>query len=154
MLFVDIALASLPQKNIDEIIEQYSQDKEVEYIHLPRLLIWAGIAQMKASKAAEIGRNINDLRILLLDCCRNGRCKKFRKKVKQLTQNGCQAFAKMKDSDEDILMIVEGDAEKISEIAAFIIGKRSCKFMQIKGNFNTQDIHVVIDDVRNMQVKA
>lgn len=85
MLFVGIACASLAQKNVDEIIEQYSQDKEVEYIHLPWLLIQAGFAQTKASKAAEIGRNINDLRILLLDCCRNGRCKKFRKKVKQLT---------------------------------------------------------------------
>ncbi|WP_277072046.1 DUF4252 domain-containing protein [Segatella oulorum] len=154
MLFVGIALASLAQKNVDEIIEQYSQDKEVEYIHLPRLLIWAGIAQMKASKAAEIACNINDLRILLLDCCRNRKRKKSREKVEQLMQNGYQVFAKMKSSDGDILMIVEGDAEKISEIAAFIIGKRSCKFMQIKGNFNTQDIHVVVDDVRNMQVKA
>ena len=121
---------------------------------MPRLLIWAGIAQMKASKAAQMARNINNLRILLLDCCRNGKCKKFRKKVEQLTQNGYQVFAKMKYSDEDLLMIVEDDAEKISEIAAFIIGKRSCKFMQIKGNFNTRDIHVVVDDVRNMQVKA
>ena len=154
MLFVGIVLASLAQKNVDEIIEQYSQDKEVEYIHLPRLLIWAGFAQTKASKAAEIARNINDLRILLLDCCRNRKRKKSREKVEQLTQNVYQAFAKMKDSDEDILMIAEGDAGEISEIAAFIIGKRSCKFMQIKGNFNTQDIHVVIDDVRNMQVKA
>ena len=122
----------------------------MEYIHLPRLLIQAGFAQMKASKAAEMARNINDLRILLLDCCRNGKRKKSREKVKQLTQNGYQAFAKMKSSDEDILMIVEGDAEKISEIAAFMIGKRGCKFMQIKGNFNTQDLHVVVDDVRNM----
>ena len=154
MLFVGIALASLPQKNVDEIIEQYSQDKEVEYIHLPRLLIQAGFAQMKASKAAEMARNINDLRILLLDCCRNRKRKKSREKVEQLTQNGYQAFAKMKSSDEDILMIAEGDAEKISEIAAFIIGKRGCKFIQIKGNFNTQDIHVVVDDVCNMQVKA
>ena len=81
MLFVDIALASLAQKNVDEIIEQYSQDKEVEYIHLPRLLIQAGIAQMKASKAAQMACNINYLGILLLDCCRNGKCKKFRKKV-------------------------------------------------------------------------
>ena len=154
MLFVGIARASLPQKNVDEIIEQYSQDKEVEYIHLPRLLIWAGIAQMKASKAAEMARNINDLRILLLDCCRNRKRKKSREKVEQLMQNGYQAFVKMKSSDEDILMIAEGNAEKISEMAAFIIGKRSCKFMQIKGNFNTQDIHAVVDDVRNMQVKA
>ena len=82
MLFVGIARASLPQKNVDEIIEQYSQDKEVEYIHLPRLLISAGIAQMKASKAAEMARNINDLRILLLDCCRNRKRKKSREKVK------------------------------------------------------------------------
>ena len=154
MLFVGIALALLAQKNIDEIIEQYSQDKEVEYIHLSRLLIWAGIAQMKASKAAEIARNINDLRILLLDCCRNRKRKKSREKVEQLTQNGYQAFARMKSSDEDILMIAEGDTGEISEIAAFMIEKRGCKFMQIKGNFNTQDIHVVIDDVRNMQVKA
>ena len=85
MLFVDIALASLAQKNVDEIIEQYSQDKEVEFIRLPRLLIWAGIAQMKASKAAEMARNINDLRILLLDCCRNRKRKKSREKVEQLT---------------------------------------------------------------------
>ena len=154
MLFVGIARASLAQKNVDEIIEQYSQDKEVEYIHLPRLLIQAGFAQMKASKAAEMACNINDLRILLLDCCRNRERKKSREKVEQLMQNGYQAFAKMKDSDEDILMIVEGDTEKISEMAAFMIGKQSCKFMQIKGNFNTQDIHVVVDDVRNMQVKA
>lgn len=109
---------------------------------------------MKASKAAQMARNINYLGILLLDCCRNRKRKKFRKKVEQLTQNGYQVFTKMKSSDEDILMIAEGDAEKISEIAAFIIGKRGCKFMQIKGNFNTQDIHAVIDDVRNMQVKA
>lgn len=154
MLFVGIALVSLAQKNVDEIIEQYSQDKEVEYIHLPWLLIQAGFAQTKASKAAEMARNINDLRILLLDCCRNKKRKKSRKKVEQLTQNGYQVFAKMKSSDEDILMIAEGDAEKISEIAAFMIEKRGCKFMQIKGNFNTQDIHVVVDDVRNMQVKA
>ena len=60
----------------------------------------------------------------------------------------------MKDSDEDILMIVEGDTEKVSEMAAFMIGKQSCKFMQIKGNFNTQNIHAVVDNVRNMQVKA
>ena len=126
----------------------------MEYIHLPRLLIWAGIAQMKASKAAEMVRNINYLGILLLDCCRNGKRKKSREKVEQLTQNGYQVFAKMKYSDEDLLMIVEDDAEKISEIAAFMIEKRGCKFMQIKGNFNTQDIHVVVDDVRNMQVKA
>ena len=150
MLLVGIALASLAQKNVDEIIEQYSQDKEVEYIHLPRLLIWAGIAQMKASKAAEMPRNINGLRILLLDCCRNRKRKKSREKVEQLMQNGYQAFAKMKDSDEDILMIAEGDAGEISEMAAFMIGKRGCKFMQIKGNFNTQDIHAVVDDVRNM----
>ena len=122
----------------------------MECIHLPRLLIQAGIAQMKASKAAQMARNINAPRILLLDCCGNRKRKKSREKVEQLTQNGYQAFAKMKSSDGDILMIVEGDAEKISEIAAFIIGKRSCKFMQIKGNFNTQDIHVVVDDVRNM----
>ena len=82
MLFFGIARASLAQKNVDEIIEQYSQDKEVEYIHLPRLLIQAGFAQMKASKAAEMVRNINDLRILLLDCCRNRKRKKSREKVK------------------------------------------------------------------------
>lgn len=81
MLFVGIARASLAQKNVDEIIEQYSQDKEVEYIHLPWLLIRAGIAQMKASKAAQMARNINDLRILLLDCCRNRKRKKSREKV-------------------------------------------------------------------------
>ena len=109
---------------------------------------------MKASKAAQIARNINDFRILLLDCCRNRKHKKSREKVEQLTQNRYQAFARMKSSDEDILMIAEGDAEKISEIAAFMIEKRGCKFMQIKGNFNIQDIHVVVDDVRNMQVKA
>lgn len=154
MLFVGIALVSLTQKNVDEIIEQYSQDKEVGHIHLPRLLIQAGIAQMKASKAAQMARNINYLGILLLDCCRNRKRKKSREKVEQLTQNGYQAFAKMKSSDGDILMIADGDAEKISEIAAFMIEKRGCKFMQIKGNFNTQDIHVVVDDVRNMQVKA
>ena len=132
MLFVDIALASLAQKNVDEIIEQYSQDKEAKYIHLPRPLIRAGIAQMKASKAAEMPRNINDLHILLLDCCRNRKRKKSREKVEQLTQNGYQAFAKMKDSDENILMIVEGDTEKISEVAVFMIGKRSCKFCKLK----------------------
>ena len=82
MLFVGIALASLAQKNVDEIIEQYSQDKEVEYIHLPRLLTQAGIAQMKASKAAQMACNINGLRILLLDCCRNRKRKKSREKVK------------------------------------------------------------------------
>lgn len=109
---------------------------------------------MKASKAAQMARNINYLGILLLDCCQNGKRKKSREKVEQLRQNGYQAFAKMKSSDEDILMIAEGDAEKISEITAFMIEKRSCKFMQIKGNFNTQDIHAVVDDVRNMQVKA
>ena len=109
---------------------------------------------MKASKAAQMARNINDLRILLLDCCRNRKRKKPREKVEQLTQNGYQAFAKMKSSDEDILMIAEGDAKKISEIGAFIIGKWACKFMQIKGNFNIQDIHAVVDCVRNMQVKA
>ena len=154
MLFVGIARASLAQKNVDEIIEQYSQDKEVEYIRLPRLLIRAGIAQMKTSKAAQMARNINAPRILLLDCCQNRKRKKSREKVEQLMQNGYQAFAKMKSSDEDILMIVEGDAEKISEIAAFMNGKGGCKFMQIKGNFNIQDIHVVVDCVRNMQVKA
>lgn len=82
MLFFGIARASLAQKNVDEIIEQYSQDKEVEYIHLPRLLIQAGFAQTKASKVAEMARNINDLRILLLDCCRNRKRKKSREKVK------------------------------------------------------------------------
>ena len=81
MLFVGIALASLAQKNVDEIIEQYSQDKEVEYIRLLRLLIQADIAQMKASKAAQVARNINDFRILLLDCCRNRKRKKSREKV-------------------------------------------------------------------------
>ena len=101
-----------------------------------------------------MARNINDLRILLLACCRNRKRKKSREKVEQLTQNGYQAFTKMKSSDGDILMIAEGDAEKISEIAAFMIGKRGYKFMQIKGNFNIQDIHVVVDDVRNMQLKA
>ena len=126
----------------------------MEFIRLPRLLIRAGIAQMKTSKAAQMARNINGLRILLLACCRNRKCKKSREKVEQLMQNGYQAFARMKSSDKDILMIIEGDAEKISEIAAFMIGKRSCKFMQIKGNFNIQDIHVVVDGVCNMQVKA
>lgn len=150
MLSVGIARASLVQKNVDEIIEQYSQDKEVEYICLPRLLIQAGIVQMKASKAAGMARNINAPRILRLDCCRNRKRKKSCEKMKQLTQNGYQAFAKMKSSDEDILMIAEGDAEKISEIGAFMNGKRGCKFMQIKGNFNIQDIHAVVDDVRNM----
>ena len=56
-------------------------------------------------------------------------------------------------ADDDSLVGLadaKGDAEKISEIAAFMIGKRSCKLMQIKGNFNIQDIHVVVDDVRNM----
>lgn len=78
----------------------------MEFIRLPRLLIQAGIVQMKVSKAAGMARNINDLRILLLDCCRNRKRKKSCEKMKQLTQNGYQAFAKMKSSDEDILMIV------------------------------------------------
>ena len=117
---------------------------------MPRLLIRADIEQIKASKAAGMARNINAPHILLLDCCRNRKRKKSREKVEQLTQNGYQAFTKMKSSDEDILMIAEGDAEKISEIGAFMNGKRGCKFMQIKGNFNIQDIHAVVDDVRNM----
>ena len=79
MLFIGIALTSLAQKNVDEIIDQYSRDKEVQYIHLPRLLIQAGVAQMKTSKTTDVARNINDLRILLLDNCRNGKRKKFRK---------------------------------------------------------------------------
>ena len=102
MLFIGIALTSLAQKNVDEIIDQYSRDKEVQYIHLPRLLIQAGVAQMKTSKTTDVARNINDLRILLLDNCRNGKRKKFRKKVERLTQNGYQEFAKMKDADDDI----------------------------------------------------
>ncbi len=44
MLFIGITLTSLAQKNVDEIIDQYSRDKEVQYIHLPRLLIQAGVA--------------------------------------------------------------------------------------------------------------
>ncbi len=150
MLFIGIALTSLAQKNVDEIIDQYSRDKEVQYIHLPRLLIQAGVAQMKTSKTTDVARNINDLRILLLDHCRNGKRKKFRKKVEQLTQNGYQEFAKMKDSDDDILIIAQGNTEKISEIAALVTGKEGCKFLQIKGNFNTKDINAVVDDVLNM----
>lgn len=150
MLFIGIALTSLAQKNVDEIIDQYSRDKEVQYIHLPRLLIQAGVAQMKTSKTTDVARNINDLRILLLDNCRNGKRKKFRKKVERLTQNGYQEFAKMKDADDDILFIAQGNTEKISEIAALVTGKEGCKFLQIKGNFNTKDINAVVDDVLNM----
>ena len=97
-----------------------------------------------------MARNINDLRILLLDNCRNGKRKKFRKKVEQLTQNGYQEFAKMKDADDDILIIAQGNTEKISEIAALVTGKEGCKFLQIKGNFNTKDINAVVDDVLSM----
>ena len=59
-------------------------------------------------------------------------------------------FAKMKDADDDILIIAQGNTEKISEIAALVTGKEGCKFLQIKGNFNTKDINAVVDDVLSM----
>ena len=143
--------AMFAQNNTDELISQYSKDKHVQYLRVPQFLLKAALTKLKSADAIELAQQVKGVRILMLDNCGRHKRNSFRKDVNNLLTKGYQEFAKLKDADNDILVLAKGDEKLITEIGVLMTGEKGCKFAQITGEMNPKDISAMVETVMDMQ---
>ena len=142
--------ARFAQNNTDELISQYSKDKHVQYLRVPQFLLKAALTKLKSADAIELAQQVKGVRVLMLDNCGRHKRNSFRKDVNNLLAKGYQEFAKLKDADNDILVLAKGDEKLITEIGVLMTGEKGCKFAQITGEMNPKDISAMVETVMDM----
>jgi len=142
-----LSTALFAQKSIDALFEKYGgKDGFVTVTINGNLLALA--AALDEDEDSDIPRNITSIRILAEEEEFNGKVENFHDLViKDIDLSKYEEFMRIKESNQDVRMLVKTEGDKFSEFL-LIVGGEDNALIQIKGNMTLKEAKKFADNAK------
>ena len=116
MFTTQLACAQQAQK----VFDAFRSEKKAEYTSVPGALMSLAGSKVKDNNVAAVLKEVKSARILRLGDCKKRTRKKFAKQVAELSKDGYEEYARTKQGDSDVLVMIKKDDEMISETTSHV----------------------------------
>lgn len=125
-------------RDIDKIFSVFSKEAEADNVRLGKFAMAFIKPATLGKENSEFMKRISSLQILdLTDCSRDVK-RRFEEQVKDIEKEGYDVLMRIKNNDDDILIMSKSKKDKIKELV--IIEKSDPSIIRMKGNFRISDL--------------
>ena len=145
MLLVAFATQFACAQQAQKIFEAFRSEKKAEYTSVPGVLMALAGNKVKDNNVAAVLKEVKSARVLRLGNCKKRTRKKFAEQVAALTKEGYEEYARTKEGDSDVLVMIKKDDELIHEIITCVYSDSNCVGVLVKGDINPEDLGAIVD---------
>lgn len=124
-----------------ELFDEFRSENGVEYVKVPRFLLWFGTGYTKV-KGVKIPGRISGVRVLDLDGCSSKVKARFDSRVKALADSVPELLVRAKDDDGLTLVWADGDEKKIKKL--YVVSDRD--LVELSGSFSREKIERMMNE--------
>ena len=139
MLLVAFATQFACAQQAQKVFDAFRSEKKAEYTSVPGVLMALAGDKVKDNNVAAVLKEVKSARVLRLGNCKKRTRKKFAQQVAALSKEGYEEYARTKQGDSDLLVMIKKDDELISEIITCVYSDSNCVGVLVKGNINVGD---------------
>lgn len=145
MLLVVFATQFACAQQAQKIFEAFRSEKKAEYTSVPGVLMSLAGGKVKDNNVAAVLKEVKSARVLRLGNCKKRTRKKFAEQVAALSKEGYEEYARTKQGDSDVLVMIKKDDELVHEIVMSVYSDSSCMGVLVKGDINPEDLGAIVD---------
>lgn len=145
MLLVVFATQFACAQQAQKIFEAFRSEKKAEYTSVPGVLMSLAGGKVKDNNVAAVLKEVKSARVLRLGNCKKRTRKKFVEQVAALSKEGYEEYARTKQGDSDVLVMIKKDDELVHEIVTCVYSDSSCMGVLVKGDINPEDLGAIVD---------
>ena len=145
MLLVVFATQLACAQQAQKIFEAFRSEKKAEYTSVPGALMSLAGSKVKDNNVAAVLKEVKSARVLRLGNCKKRTRKKFANQIAALSKDGYEEYARTKQGDSDVLVMIKKDDELIHEIITCVYSENNCVGVLVKGDINPEDLGAIVD---------
>jgi len=138
ILFVSVVTITMYGQDIDKIFSSFSKVAKADNVHIGKFAMSFVKFGAIGNNDADFVRKINSLQVLDLSDCNMDIKRKFADQISKCNMNGYEMLMRVKDDEDDVLIMAKSKKEKIKEF--IIIEKGDPAIIRMKGNFSMSDL--------------
>lgn len=145
MLLVVFATQFACAQQAQKVFDAFRSEKKAEYTSIPGALMSLAGSKVKDNNVAAVLKEVKSARVLRLGNCKKRTRKKFAEQVVGLNKEGYEEYARTKQGDSDVLVMIKKDDELVHEIVTCVYSDSSCMGVLVKGDINPEDLSAIVD---------
>lgn len=145
MLLVAFATQFACAQQAQKVFDAFRSEKKAEYTSIPGALMSLAGSKVKDNNVAAVLKEVKSARVLRLGNCKKRTRKKFVEQVAGLNKEGYEEYARTKQGDSDVLVMIKKDDELVHEIVTCVYSDSSCMGVLVKGDINPEDLGAIVD---------
>lgn len=145
MLLVVFATQFACAQQAQKVFDAFRSEKKAEYTSIPGALMSLAGSKVKDNNVAAVLKEVKSARVLRLGNCKKRTRKKFAEQVVGLNKEGYEEYARTKQGDSDVLVMIKKDDELVHEIVTCVYSDSSCMGVLVKGDINPEDLGAIVD---------
>lgn len=145
MLLVVFATQFACAQQAQKVFDAFRSEKKAEYTSIPGALMSLAGSKVKDNNVAAVLKEVKSARVLRLGNCKKRTRKKFAEQVAGLNKEGYEEYARTKQGDSDVLVMIKKDDELVHEIVTCVYSDSSCMGVLVKGDINPEDLGAIVD---------
>ena len=106
MLLVAFATQFACAQQAQKVFDAFRSEKKAEYTSVPGVLMALAGDKVKDNNVAAVLKEVKSARVLRLGNCKKRTRKKFAQQVAALSKEGYEEYARTKQGDSDLLVIL------------------------------------------------
>jgi len=133
-------LMRLSAQSIDGLFKAFKGKDHVECVEIPKMLISVAKGFVKNEEGGKILKKVKHVRILDIEDDA-ALCTQFADMARTLNKKGYETLVSSNEDQEKNLVLVKTKGDAIVEVVVLDIEPTECSLVQVKGKFNSSDIH-------------
>lgn len=145
LLVAALSFAIAPAKTAEDILKEFKQEKDVEFVHMPSLITKLAL-RTGGQKTKKLRRAIDTIDIVNLGNCSGKVKSRFAKEVTKLLDNDeYEEIAIHSAGKEQTHVMFRTEGEDITEIVIAAVEKKDAAFVRITGLITHDDIEQILE---------
>ena len=139
-----MAILAATAGNLDKLFNEFKEFDNVEYIKVPRALLWAAKATGSLSDLP-VAKNITGVKVLAFNNVAKNTKTKFEKRLKQESE-GFEEIIRVTDNESRVCIYSQTEGETFRDIYIWAGDGNDATFVRLGGTFTTSDLSKILND--------
>ena len=135
-LFLFTLSLSVSGKTLDDIFFEFSKAPHAEKINLGRFLFSS--LKIVNWDGKDLNKKVNSMSVLDMESCSAATKLQFVQQIENMEMDGYDVLMKVKDDDDNILIMSKSKKEKVTELVIITIDDPA--IIRLKGNFTSDNL--------------
>lgn len=147
MLLLLVNFQWVSAQEAQALINEFKTQKSAEYMNVSHAMMGIAALKVKNDNVKALLKQIKTMKILELSECDKNVRKKFIEKAQKLTVKGYEECTRVRDGDDNTLILMKGNDKVINELLVLSNDKNDCTFVLVIGQIDMNSLQGVIDMV-------